>query len=118
MIQWTREHRSQVKEEKVRVLVPPAINKEIPWDFFDGASQGDPPLGGSGAVLYMPNKQKIQAKFVQGHCTNNKAELAALHLVLELALNHNINQMQIFGDSKMVVDWVNRRIQINAYCLL
>ena len=94
----------QVKQAKVRVLVPPTINKEIPWDFFDGASQGDPPLGSSGAILYLPNKQKIQAKFAPGHYTNNKAELEALHLVLELALNHNINQMQIFGDSKMVVD--------------
>ena len=54
------------------------------------------------------------SKFAPGHCTNNKAELAALHLVLELALNHNINQMQIFGDSRVVVDWANRRIQINA----
>ena len=103
-----------MKEAKVRVLVPLAINKQIPWYFFDGASQGDPPLGGSGAVLYMPNKQKIQAKFAPGHCTNNKVELTTLHLVLELPLNHNINQMQIFGDSKMLVEWANRRIQINA----
>ena len=35
-------------------------------------------------------------------------------MVLELALNHNIIQMEVFEDSNMVVDWVNRRIQINA----
>ena len=110
----TREHRSQVKDSKVRELVPPEINKGIPWAFFDGESQGDPPMGGSGAVLYLPNNQKIQAKFEPGHYTNNKAKLAALHLVLELALNNNMTQMQVFGDSKMVVDWVNRRFQINA----
>ena len=47
MIQWDREYKSQEKEPKVRVLVPPDINKGIPWDFFDRSSQGDPPLGGS-----------------------------------------------------------------------
>ena len=34
-------------------------------------------------------------------------------MVLELAINKNITQMQVFGDSKIVVDWVNRRNQIN-----
>ena len=70
---------------KVRVLVPLEINKGIPWSFFDGASQGEPPLGGSRGVLYLPVLHKIQDKFAPGHCTNNKAELVALHLVLELA---------------------------------
>ena len=65
-----------------RVLVPPEINKGIPWDFFDGASQGDPPLGGSREVLYLPGLHKIQAKFAPGNCTNNKVELTILHLVL------------------------------------
>ena len=56
----------------------------------------------------------MQAKFSLEHCTNNKVELVALHLVLNLVINHNITQFQVFGDSKMVVDWVNRKIQINA----
>ena len=71
-------------------------------------------MGGSGGVLYLSRFHKIQAKFAPGHCTNNKAELAALHMVLKLALKNNISQLQVFGDSKMVVEWVNRNIQINA----
>ena len=35
-------------------------------------------------------------------------------MVLELAIKNNISQLQVFGDSKMVVDWVNKKIQINA----
>lgn len=102
------------KEPKLRILVPLEINKVVPWAYFDGASQGDPPLGGSGGVIYFLNKHKLQAKFAPGHCTNNKAKLATLHLVLNLAINNNITQLQVFEDSKMVVDWVNRNIQINA----
>ena len=45
VIQWAKEHRSQEKEQIIRVLIPPEINKAIPWAFFDGAIQGDPPLG-------------------------------------------------------------------------
>ena len=65
-------------------------------------------------MLHLSENHKIQERFSPGHCTNNKAELAALHLVLNLVINNNITQMQVFGDSKMVVDWVNRKIQINA----
>ena len=104
MVQWVREHRSQEKEQKIRVLVPPEINKDIPWAFFNGASQGDPLLGGLRGVLYFSEKHKIQAKFAPRHCTNNKADLAALHFVVNLAINNNITQMEVFGDSKMVVD--------------
>ena len=71
-------------------------------------------MGGSGGVLYFSEKHKVQAKYAPGNYTNNKAELAALHKVLDLAINSNISQLQVFGDSKMVVDWVNKKIQINA----
>ena len=100
VIQWAREHRSQEKEPKIRVLVPPEINKNIPWAFFNGANQGDPPLGGSGGVLYLSDNHKIQARFSLGHCTNNKLELVALHLVLNLAINKNITQLQVFWGFK------------------
>ena len=114
MIQWAKEHKSHEKEQKIKVLIPPEINKAIPWAFFNGASQGDPSLGGSGGVLYLSANQKIQAKYAPGHCSNNKVELAALHMILKVAINNNISQLQVFKDSKMVVDWVNIKIQINA----
>ena len=95
-------------------MIPLEINKSIPWAFFDGASQGDPPLGGSGGVVYFSANHKIHAKYSPGHYTNNKDKLGALHLFLNVAINNNISQLQFFGDSKMLVDWVNMKIQINA----
>ena len=100
VIQWAREYRSQEKEPKVKVLVSTEINKGIPWDFFYGASQGDSPLGGSGGALYLPGFHNILTQFAPGHWTNNKAELAALHLVMELALKNNITQLQSSGIPK------------------
>ena len=104
VVQWTRKHKSKEKKTKERIQVPPEINKTVPWAFFDGASQGDPPLGGSGGVLYFSDKHKMQAKFAPGHCTNNKAQLVALCMILNLVINNKISQLQVFGDSKMVVD--------------
>ena len=56
VVQWIREHKSKEKELKIRKMVPPVINKEIPWAYFDGASQGNPPLGGLRGVLYLSKK--------------------------------------------------------------
>ena len=81
-------------------LIPPEINKGIPWDFFDGASQGDPPLGGSGEVLYLSGFHKIQAKFAPRNCTNNNAELAGLHMVLELAFKKTYLNCKSLGTPK------------------
>ena len=88
--------------------------KATPWAYFDGAIQGKPPLGGSRGVLYLTKNDKLQIKFASGHCTNSKAELAAIHSVLELVVNRNITSLHIYGDSKMVVDWVNNKIKIKA----
>ena len=60
-------------------------------------------------MLYFSDKHKVQAKYAPRNCTNNKAELATLHTVLDWAINSNISQLQVFGDSKMVVDWVNKK---------
>ena len=65
-------------------------------------------------MLYLSDNHKIQERFSLVHCANNKEKLATLHLVLNMAINKNISQLQVFGDSKIVVDWVNRKIQINA----
>ena len=81
-----------------QILKIPTINKSIPWDFFDGASQGDPPLGGSGAVIFILEEEHIAINYGPGHCNNNKVELAALWAVLEAALTWNLLHLQIFGD--------------------
>ena len=65
-------------------------------------------------MLYLSDNHKIQERFSLVHCTNNKEKIATLHLVLNMAINNNISQLQVLGDSKMVVDWVNRKIQING----
>ena len=46
--------------------------------------------------------------------TNNKEELVALHAIIELVLNRNVTSLQVFGDPKMAMDWVNNKIHLKA----
>ena len=49
----------------------------------------------------------ISFKAGLGHGTNNYAELLGLKLLLKLALENNITNLQVFGDSQLVINWVN-----------
>ena len=39
IVQWSREHKMESKWKRRRLIKNPSIDKRIPWDFFDGASQ-------------------------------------------------------------------------------
>ena len=92
----------------------PKINKEMPWAFFDGASQGEPPLGGAGAVIFFPSTRKKKIKYAIGQASNNKVELSALWDTLKVAKSSHIQEIQIYGDTKVVVDWENEKNTIRA----
>ena len=100
-----KEHNLNTVISKKRITRVPVINNETPWAYFDGASQGEPLLGGAGAVIYFFSKRKMMVKYATSQATNNMAELAALWATLKVAHNNQIQDIQIFGDSKVVVDW-------------
>ena len=77
---------------------------------FDGASQGNPGPGGSGAVLLVRTNGRyhpiaITARYIADkQNTNNAAEYQALLDGLDLAAAHGITHLQITGDSELVVN--------------
>jgi ribonuclease HI len=72
--------------------------------FFDGCSKGNPGIAGAGAVLYK-NSAEIWSKslFVGDKETNNVAEYNGLILGLEEAIRQNINNIEVKGDSELVI---------------
>ena len=66
LLQKIMEHQTTPKQKPRRVLKPPNIDKNTPWAFFDGASQGEPPLGGVGAILFMNESTKTNITFAPG----------------------------------------------------
>ena len=95
----------------------PMINSETPWAFFNGADQGEPPLGGIGVVIHISSKRKLLIKYAMGQASNNRVELGALRAALKVALNNQIQDIQMFGDSKIVVDWVKKRYFLKVVIL-
>jgi len=54
------------------------INKNIPWVFFDRASQGTPSRGWVGGIISVSTNHTISFKSRTGHAKNNFSELMGL----------------------------------------
>ena len=81
--------------------------------FFDGASRGNPGLGGCGISLEFENKEiGIDYKYL-GTCTNNFAEYSALELGLKKAIDLNIKNLIVFGDCVLVINQVSKLWKCN-----
>jgi ribonuclease HI len=59
----------------------------------------------SGVVLFISHSHYIHIRYSPGGGTNNRAELIALWTLLETAKEKNMTKLQVFGDSKLVIDW-------------
>ena len=89
-----------------RIVVPELVNRNTPWAFFDGASQNS--ICGGGACLFLNQSHYFQISLGLGTGTNNYAELMTLKLLLCFAIERNCRQLQVFGDSMVVINWINK----------
>ena len=61
-----------------------------------------------GATLFLNSTHHFQIKMGLGTGTNNYIELVALKLLLCFALERNSRKIQIFGDSLVILNWINK----------
>lgn len=52
-----------------------------------------------------------------GGGTNNFAELSSTKFLIQHALQIQCRDLQLFGDSKIVCDWINKKSRCSAYTL-
>lgn len=72
--------------------------------YFDGGSRGNPGVAGAGGVLFDPSGQKVwEGAKPLGRCTNNEAEYMAASLVLAEAVRLEVSDLELSGDSKLVI---------------
>lgn len=77
--------------------------------YFDGASKTNPGPSGYGGVIY-DEEMRILYKYsgaCPGDSTNNFAEYYALIKGLDFALRNNVEDLKVYGDSKLVVEQFN-----------
>lgn len=77
----------------------------VPWSFFDGASNGDMARCGGGVVLFFNEQNSIQFQGGFDLGSNNFAELMALCLLLTKAWEWGVHILQVFEDSKIILEW-------------
>jgi ribonuclease HI len=77
--------------------------------YFDGASRGNPGLASYGGVIYDGNnaeKLTYCCKFEHPQ-TNNYAEYYGILRGMELALENDITELEVYGDSSLVINQLN-----------
>lgn len=80
---------------------------------FDGASRGNPGPAGAGALLQKGGR-KIELTKSLGNATNNVAEYEALIIGIEEALRLGAENIEVRGDSELVVRQMNGQYQVKA----
>ena len=101
-------------------LAPKKIQIPIQYTlFFDGCSKGNPGPAGAGAVLYHGNTE-IWAKsiFVGNNSTNNVAEYTGLIIGLHEAVSKNIKELNVKGDSMLVIKQMKGEYKVNSKDML
>ena len=82
--------------------------------FFDGCSKGNPGKCGAGAVIYKDDQEVwSDSKFV-GINTNNYAEYSGLLLGLEKAIDMGITELDVYGDSMLVIRQMKGEYKVNS----
>jgi ribonuclease HI len=94
------------------------INKEMAWGFFDVSCQGSVPICGLDFILYMFDTHFFTCEANLGQRTNNKGEFTTLFALLKCVVELNIHQLQVFDDSKSVINWMRNRLWVYKLSLL
>ena len=81
--------------------------------YADGACRGNPGPAGSGAAL-VNEEGHVVAEAIRflGNSTNNVAEYTALIIGLEEARHHDVADLEVRMDSKLVVEQMNGRWRV------
>ena len=108
-------HPAPSKSIKVRNIGPKPV-MAFPCGYFDGAATDN--IGGSGFVIYLNEHHFFCFSIGCGHGTNTKVELLASWAVLRVSQMMGIPIHLIFGDSLVIISWLNRSSALDVPSLM
>jgi ribonuclease HI len=85
--------------------------------YFDGASRGNPGPAAVGYAIVTSDGIVAEGSERIGETTNNRAEYEALVRALEVARDHGFDEVDVRGDSELVVRQVRGEWQTNSPAL-
>ena len=80
-------------------------------DFFDGVDAAS--TRGAGACLWLNEQHRFSITLGCGPSTNIRAELLALWALLSFAKDNGLHYLYVFGDSSVIINWVNGESSLN-----
>ena len=86
--------------------------------FFDGACRGNPGPMAIGAVLLENEKKVRELSKNIGRGTNNIAEWSALIEGLKLAISHGCSELEVRGDSQLIIRQISGRYRVKSENLI
>ena len=89
-----------------RTINEEQINKNSPWAFFGGAPQNQVCRGAG--VLYLSESHYYHIEMNLRSGMKNSDELYVLKLILCFSLDKNCENIHIFRDSMLVMNWINK----------
>ncbi len=79
----------------------------------DGGARGNPGPAAVGAVLRTEDGELVDERGERiGRATNNVAEYKAVLLGIELALEHGASELEVIGDSELIVKQIQGRYKV------
>ena len=94
-------------KKKDEILRAPQFDYQSNWIFLDGSSQGSNSMSGVGMMIYLSHTKYCKLKLWLGASTNSQAELLGLWGLLKFVNLIQVNNIQIVGDWKLIIDWFN-----------
>ena len=82
--------------------------------FCDGASRSNPGDASIGVSIVLDGKEVHAISKKIGIATNNEAEYQALIDGLNFCINNSIKEIDVFLDSNLVVEQVNKNFKVKA----
>ena len=109
----------QLSYTSSRDTIATPMNKASYVLMFDGGSRGNPGLCGAGAVIYIEGMEVwAGSQVVSVSNTNNYAEYSALNMGLKQALEMDIDELTIFGDSELIMRQMTGQAKVKSPNLL
>ena len=93
-----------------KIGVPPDVSSTMGY-FYGVATFG---RGGAGIILYISKTHFFHSKFGCGRSTNTIEELLALWGLLFLASTMGLPKLMLFGDSRIIIDWINNMANLQV----
>ena len=82
--------------------------------YCDGASRSNPGDASIGVSISLDGKEIHTISREIGIATNNEAEYQALIDGLNYCIDNSINEVDVFLDSKLVIEQVNKNFKVKA----